>query len=118
MTAQTSASRSVIGSVKPVTDAELMMQVIGAARVTGVIASLHLTAGPVEVHHRMIGDVGGVPQRLLEVQPLPGAGEACSNRHTLHSLVTGYQAISARGIGRLQECGGHTTSLRVMTFNL
>ena len=24
-----------------------------------------LTAGPVEVHHRMIGDVGGVPQRLL-----------------------------------------------------
>ena len=42
----------------------------------------------------MIGDVGGVPQLLLEVQPLPGAGKACSNRHTLHSLVIGYQAIT------------------------
>ena len=35
--------------------------------VTGVTANLHLTVGPVEVHHRMMGEVAGVLQLLLEV---------------------------------------------------
>ena len=34
---------------------------------------------------------GGALQLLLE-----GRGEACLNKHTLHSLVTGYQPHSAR----------------------
>ena len=34
--------------------------------VTGVTANFHLTADPVEVHHRMIGEVAGVLQLLLE----------------------------------------------------
>ena len=38
--------------------------------VTGVTANLHLTAGPVEVHYRMLGEleVAGVLQLLLEVE--------------------------------------------------
>ena len=60
--------------------------------VTGVAASLHLTASPVEVQVGMIGEVAGVLQVLLE-----GIGEECLNdKHTLQSLVTGYQPCLAR----------------------
>ena len=37
-----------------------------ATEVTGVIANLHWTAGPVEMRHRMIGKVAGVLQLVLE----------------------------------------------------
>ena len=84
-------------------------------KITGVVANHHLTAGPVEVHHGTIGEVASV------LQPLPGeTDEACLNKHTLPLLVTGCQPRSTRytGTSSLQECGGHATSLRVMTFNL
>ena len=67
------------------------MRVLVATKVTGVIASFHLTAGPVEVHHGMIGEMVGVHQHLLEER-----GKACLNKHILHSLATGYHPRSAK----------------------
>ena len=59
--------------------------------VTGVTASLHLAADPVEVHLGMIGEVAGVLQLLLEE-----TGEACLNKRTLPSPAIGYQPHLAR----------------------
>ena len=63
--------QSELGFVQPAVGmgAEAVVVVLIATEVTGVIASLHLTAGPVEMHHGMIGGVAGVHQLLLEGEP-------------------------------------------------
>ena len=74
-------------------------------------ANLHLAADPVEVHPGMIGEVGGVLQLLIEE-----TGTVCLDNYTLPSPATGYHTPLAKRTGRLQECGGQMTSLRVTTF--